>query len=518
MTTAAKLKKIEDKELEIVKAAVEDIEQRKGRKLVQAPEVQAIINTVEKFIISKRLVCYGGTAINNIMPEQYRFYNTNIEIPDYDFYSPNAIDDARELADMFFKMGYNEVEAKAGAHPGTFKVFVNFMAIADITNMERTLFKTLQSRSFIKGGIHYAPTDFLRMAMYLELSRPEGDVSRWEKVLKRLTLLNKAYPLKLRKCKSMELQRPFESNSQNKSRSKGNRGNGTGKNSKSDDSNTSKNVQNEVYDITQRVLLNSDVVFIGGFADILYTKYLPKKEQHKLTRNPEFDVLSNSPKDLAGLIKMTLTTNGIDGVHVEKMPGIGEIVSDHYKVSVGDDIIVLIYKPTACHSYNTVKLNGQPIKVASVDTMLMLYLAFSYADRDYYNRDRIMCLASLLFYIQNENRTVQTGLLKRFGRSCFGTQETLESLRKEKAVKFEELKHDKTGDEYQKLFLRYIPLMLRSSKTRAARKYKKTRSKKTMTKRSSSLRNLRNSGSHTRTRTRTRTRSHKSERLESVHT
>ena len=32
------------------------------------------------------------------------------------------------------------------------------------------------------------PPNYLRMAMYLELSRPDGDVSRWEKVLKRLTL------------------------------------------------------------------------------------------------------------------------------------------------------------------------------------------------------------------------------------------------------------------------------------------------------------------------------------------
>jgi len=513
MTAAAKLKKIEDKELEIVKAAIEDIEQRKGHKLVQAPEVQAIINTVEKFIISKKLVCYGGTAINNIMPEQYRFYNTDIELPDYDFYSPTAIDDARELADIFFKMGYNEVEAKAGAHPGTFKVFVNFMAIADITNMERTLFKTLQSRSFIKGGIHYAPTDFLRMAMYLELSRPEGDVSRWEKVLKRLTLLNKAYPLKLRKCNNIELQRPFglagDSSSKNSKNSKTKAGKKAARDSRT--------VQNNVYDITQRVLLNSDVVFIGGFADILYTKYLPKKDQHKLARNPEFDVLSNSPKDLADLIKMTLSTNGIEGVHVEKMPGIGEIVSDHYKVSVGDNIIVLVYKPTACHSYNTVKLNGQPIKVASVDTMLMLYLAFSYADRDYYNRDRIMCLASLLFYIQNENRTVQTGLLKRFGRSCFGTQETLESLRKEKAVKFDELKDDKKSDEYQKLFLRYIPLMLRSSKTRAVRKYKKSNRHSTHKKRSRSS-SSRSSSRSRKSGINNRSRKSRSELAESVHT
>ena len=31
-----------------------------------------------------------GTAINNILPEQDKFYNKNLEIPDYDFFSPNA--------------------------------------------------------------------------------------------------------------------------------------------------------------------------------------------------------------------------------------------------------------------------------------------------------------------------------------------------------------------------------------------------------------------------------------------
>ena len=452
----SKSSRMEEKELEIVKAAVEAIERRKGKQLVLEPDVQAVIDTVERFISSKKLVCYGGTAINNIMPEQYRFYDTETELPDYDFYSPNALEDAKELADICFSLGYNEVEAKSGSHPGTYKVFVNFMAIADITQMDHTLFNKLRTSAYIKNQIHYAPTDFLRMAMYLELSRPDGDVSRWEKVLKRLTLLNKAYPMQIKKCARIEMQRPMNDGKLHRNHSA---------------------VQNKIYDITQRVLMSSDIVFIGGFADILYSRYLPKKERLHLKHHPEFDVLSNAPKEVADLIKMSLVANGIDAVSVEKMPSIGEIVSDHYKISVGGEIIVLIYKPTACHSYNTISLNKHVIKVASIDTMLMFYLAFSFADRDYYDRDRIMCLASLLFHIQKYNRLRQTGLLKRFGRSCYGTQETLESLRKEKAKKYEELKNNRSSAEYQKWFLRYIPLMLRSTKTRVARKTNKTKSK-----------------------------------------
>ena len=448
-------KRLEERELEIVKAAVDEIDARKGKRLVREPEVQAIITAVERFISLKKLVCYGGTAINNIMPEQYRFYDNDIELPDYDFYSSHALEDAKELATTLFNLGYNEVEAKSGVHPGTYKVFVNFMAIADITQMEKTLFNTLKQRAFVEDGIHYAPPDFLRMAMYLELSRPDGDVSRWEKVLKRLTLLNKAYPIKIHKCANLELQRPMNERS-------GARGD------------KNRTTQKIIYDVVERVLMNSDVVFIGGFADVLYSKYLPRKERRHLKNNPEFDILSNSPKEVAELIKMSLIANGVNNTVIEKMPRIGEIVSDHYKISVGKEIIVLIYKPTACHSYNTIKLNNHVIKVASIDTMLMFYLAFSFADREYYDEGRIMCLTSLLFHIQNYNRLKQKGLLKRFGRLCYGTQETLETIRKEKAKKYEELKGNKRSAEYERWFLRYVPLMSRSTKTRDNRRTKST--------------------------------------------
>ena len=51
--------------------------------------------------------------------------------------------------------------------------------------------------------------------MYLELSRPDGDVSRWEKVLKRLTLLNKHYPMKGLNCRVEDIQRLFQYGNKN---------------------------------------------------------------------------------------------------------------------------------------------------------------------------------------------------------------------------------------------------------------------------------------------------------------
>ena len=53
---------------------------------MSSPELKTIIDIVESFLKTKKNICYGGTAINNILPKQDQFYDRNIEIPDYDFF------------------------------------------------------------------------------------------------------------------------------------------------------------------------------------------------------------------------------------------------------------------------------------------------------------------------------------------------------------------------------------------------------------------------------------------------
>ena len=75
-----------DCELAILRTAIDKAEEIQGRKAANSSEVKRIIGIVENFLSKKSLFCYGGTAINNILPKQDQFYNTDIEIPDYDFY------------------------------------------------------------------------------------------------------------------------------------------------------------------------------------------------------------------------------------------------------------------------------------------------------------------------------------------------------------------------------------------------------------------------------------------------
>jgi len=420
----------DDCELTILRAAVDDAEEKIGKRIINSPEIQKIIEIVENFIKKKSLICYGGTAINNILPREDQFYNREVEMPDYDFFTSNALDDSIELANLYFNSGFTEVESKSGQHFGTFKVFVNFIPVADITNVPKELYQRLKAQSIKVAGIYYAPPNYLRMSMYLELSRPAGDTSRWEKVLKRLTLLNKHYPLTAHQCSHIDFQREMADKIRGQ----------------------------EIYETVKETLVNQSVVFFGGYAISLYSKYMPFALQKQLKKIPDFDVISNDPETTAEIIKERLKDINIKNVKIIKRQPIGDVIPEHLQVQVGADTIAFIYYPIACHSYNNIVIQGKMIRVATIDTMLSYYLAFLYTGRNYYDVDRILCMAKFLFEVQQKNRLEQKGLLKRFSITCYGHQESREEMRAEKSEKFQELKDKRGTREFNEWFLTYRPV------------------------------------------------------------
>jgi hypothetical protein len=415
-----------DCELAILREAVKTSEENQSRKIANTPEMTAMIKILEGFLRKKRLICYGGTAINNILPKHAQFYDRDIEVPDYDFYSPHALDDAKELADLFNEHGFDEIEAKAGVHFGTYKVYVDFIPIADITFLHPTIFKSISREAIQIDGILYSPPNFLRMNMYLELSRPEGDVSRWEKIYKRLVLLNKFFPFHVdANCGNIEFQRPLEHHKD-----------------KSDD----------IYYKVRDVFINEEVVFFGGYAVRLYSRYMSKGKKEVVKKIPDFDVLAEDPERCANILMERLRDKSFKKIYHK---GIGEIIPERIEIRIGKDTLAFIYKPIACHSYNVIKLEDREIRVATIDTMLSFYFAFYYSGEPYYTKDRILCMAKFLFDVEYKNRLEQKGILKRFSVNCYGKQVTLDSIRAEKTEKFNELKHKRGTREYDEWFLKY---------------------------------------------------------------
>ena len=451
-----------DCELAILRHAVDETERKQGLEKVNNPDVKKMLVIVEDFLRKRKLICYGGTAINNILPKYAQFYKRDIQIPDYDFFSDNPIEDAKALADIYYKNGYSDVEAKSGMHYGTFKVFVNFIPIADITFLHPEIYKSISKDSIKIDGIHYAPPNFLRMSMYLELSRPDGDVSRWEKVLKRLELLNKYHPLKTTDCIKLSF-----------------------KESKSSPT-------SELNTIVRNSLVDNGVVFFGGYSSYLYSKYMPKDKENKVRDISEYDVLAENPKRTATILVENLKDSGYKKTKMILHEEIGEIIPEHYEVKVDNKSYAFIFAPIACHSYNKITIDHKQINVATIETILSFYLAFIYAKMPYYNKNRLLCISKFLFDLIEKNKLNDRGLLKRFTINCYGKQKTLEDMRSEKTSKFKEFKDlavDFDSKDYQMWFLKYTPGSKKNSanKTRKTSPSKKTSKSKTSKQKSSFL-------------------------------
>lgn len=448
----SKTMSFDDCELTILRMSIDKAQDKVARRAVASPAIKELTKIVEDFIKKRGLVPYGGIAINNILPKDDQFYDEETEIPDYDFFSPNAMDDAKRLADIYHKKGFKNVEAKAGQHFGTYKVFVQFIPVADITYLPKPLFNTLKKDAITVDGIPYTPPNFLRMSMFLELSRPAGDTSRWEKVYKRLRLLNKHYPLKGEKCGKSDFQRSMEFSEQESTK---------------------------IFEITRDTLINQGVVFFGGFAISQYSQYMPKKLQKKLNPIPDFDVLSNDPKRTAQILCERLRDQKITDTNIISHNAVGEVIPKHYEVKVGKDTICFIYEPIGCHSYNVMRMGARDIKIATIDTMLSFYLAFLYGFPQYGDEyaDRILCMSQFLFQVQQKNRLAQKGLLRRFSITCYGHQETKEEMRSHKAEMFEKLRPKKGTRIYEEHFLNYMPgtRRLSSAKNSARRTKRKGR-------------------------------------------
>lgn len=421
----------QDCELAILRQAVDESDDQTKKKNANSEEVKDMISMVEDFLRKTQCICYGGTAINNILPEEAQFYNRDAEIPDYDFFSETPLAHAKELADQFHAKGYSDVEAKSGVHNGTYKVFVNFIPMADITALHKDLYKSIKKDAIVINGILYTPPNFLRMSMFLELSRPNGDVSRWEKILKRLTLLNKYYPLEAHDCHKVDFQRKLEST----------------------------NDSEKLHYVIRDSFIRQGVVFFGGYATSLYSRYMSKDQKRAVTFIPDFDVLHDDPEKCANQVKQELKDNGFTKTNVILYEAIGEVIPLHYEIRVGKDTVAFVYKPIACHNYNEIQLEGKKVRVATIDTMLSFYLAFLYTDHEYFSqyKERLLCMANFLFEVEQKNRLSQKGLLKRFSLTCYGTQPTLESIRAEKAEMFAKLKDNRSDPEYESWFLKYNP-------------------------------------------------------------
>jgi len=456
MIKCGKKMTFEECEMAVLRSSIDNIDKKKGEEMISNPQIIKIITIVEKFLKKHKLICYGGTAINNILPVEDQFYNKNIELPDYDFFSPTPLKHAKELADIYYDNGFIEVEAKSGVHSGTFKVFVNYIPVADITYLNESLYKAIKKKSIKREKIYYAPPNFLRMSMYLELSRPDGNVSRWEKVLKRLNLLNKNYPLNKNICKNMSFEKLIHY--------------GTKSNHKT-------HIKKDLYQLLLNFFITHKCVMFGMYAGHLYYNTYKKKTK-TIKKIPDFDIFYEDPDELSVMLKNKLKQNGYENIEIIKHEEIGDVIPEYIDFRVNNKTLVFIFKPIACHSYNVLTIKDKKVRIASIETILSFYLAFLFLKESKYKVNRLLCASSYLFRMMRKRKPDMTGIFKRFNINCIGKQLTFEMMRAEKAAKYNELRKRRGTAEFEWWFLRYIPHLKNEENLLKNRRKTKGRRKK----------------------------------------
>lgn len=157
-------------------------------------EIEPILNQVKMYFKKKKIVLYGGTAINYYLPKEQKFYNDDIDIPDYDGYSNNAKANALNLLEVLKKKKYNFLLVKNALHDGTYKIGWEFKDIGDITQINDLEYKQIFKTSVLKDNVYLANVNLLKSNAYIELCMPKSSLFRWKKVFSRIKLLESANP------------------------------------------------------------------------------------------------------------------------------------------------------------------------------------------------------------------------------------------------------------------------------------------------------------------------------------
>jgi len=398
------------KQFEYLEKVVSQAQKRIDYTVAHDPDVLKAIEVVERFLRRQKRVCYGGQAINALLPKERQFYDPETSVPDYDFFSPNTSADVEELINDLEKAGFENVNKKVGVHEGTMKVYVNFIPIADCSAMDPRLFRIIQRRSKSINGIHYCDPDFLRMLMYLELSRPRGEVERWKKVYERLTLLNDAYPVN--GC-SEEIRVP------------------------------------QVMVDDRATVLDFCIKHKRVVAGPEFIEYLEKDkgrthlETLKKRGGPVIFFSPQAAND-AEDIKMMLIEEQGGALKVKEVEALTDQLFNFVMIKRRGQPVALVFQEDSCHAYTLLHViePGADLRVATPDLYLHLYyslMIFGKAEKAFFETS-LECLIGKLYSVLKGVRGRPGRFVPAFGLKCSGRQKGIATLLREKQERTEKEK------------------------------------------------------------------------------
>jgi hypothetical protein len=362
----------------LIKIAAAEAANYQSRFAAEDTEARRIVEVMEDYLKKTGRVIYGGAAINAYMSPETKFYDPRLYLPDYDLMTPDPLQDCASLIAAFQQDGFQDVEAKLGIHEGTYKVFVNYRPAADITYMPSNLYARILADSSDIEGLRFASPDFLRMNMYLELSRPAGDTRRWEKVYERLLLLNKEHPLQVKRCRPLNLGSQIQ---------------------------------------TDRSLTTHDKIMKAGIEEgAVFLSVPPHLGLEPRVTEIVLMIIENPTKIIERLPEL----------RVRHHNALGELVAPRVELFRKRRLVAVIFQSVACHAYV-----GDKPRIGSIDLLIHMYYGLYFARLERYMPRRILCVIQTLIDLEADTRkkALVTGD-SVFPLECVGHQPLLPELKR----------------------------------------------------------------------------------------
>jgi hypothetical protein len=120
--------------------------------------------------------------------------------------------------------------------------------------------------------------------------------------------------------------------------------------------------------------------------------------------------------------------------------------------------LLYVFITNSCQSYNEIKENGNIIKIANIDTMLMIYYALSFIQPPNLNMNNLLVYCYLLQH--SKHSKTNSKITKRFSMPCIGNQPSFEDIKIERDNAYKIYKKTHSKKIYNEYFFsfKHIPV------------------------------------------------------------
>lgn len=154
---------------------------------------------VKQFLIDRKLIVFGGMAIDYALRLKGDSIYDDDVLPDYDCLSSRNVDDAYDLGEILHGNGFENVKVIRAKHVETMRVRINLITVADIGYIPQKYIDNY--KYLIYDQLHILHPDIQRLDLHKSFCFPlnnapmEDIFHRWDKDLKRFNLYEKYYPI-----------------------------------------------------------------------------------------------------------------------------------------------------------------------------------------------------------------------------------------------------------------------------------------------------------------------------------